>query len=782
MKDEVLKRKMFSTPMGKDVNNVGIMAGFMDDDESKDDEYEDMNEEAASAELSRRTPQSPEILMNNLRGDIRSVDARYEELAQMVGEQAAMETPPEVLAMLQGQMAQQQGIGALPQAPAMPPEMMGQQPMPPEMMGGQPPMPPEMMAQAPMPMPQEPMPMDQGAMPPQGFADGGIVRLQAGGDPQIAALLQRNFGARGASPMAAPSFSRGLSLLPGAAADYLGNLGTRLARSPLTRMGGYAGLAVGLGDAVTQAARGLRGTFGDIPIGASNPDNFRPQGLSAAQTRALGMPDTMRDTLDRQLLEGAVDATGSVITPTPMFPAPSLGPVQRPMFTEQELIDRASRMPAAPPLPTEIPAEPIATATEAAPGEERAPTVQVKEAPQTEAEKTKTFIERVRQRKGELAPLFEELTSGDKNSQEIQALMLLADAGMKLARGSGRPGTSFATELAFAAEGIPGGMAKLAAQKAERDTQVKTAALTAAINKVESEDKAVRDIQIAELQAQRDWAKLQLQYAGVEEVDLGAGLIKTRDKLGRTIATTFDPEVISSFANNSNTVNPNLNPFAQPASGSRPLLLKDKAAREKTAGEIADIDSTLIQLDNISPVLEKAYGPGSFVSKLREGIFVPLGVSTKPVDVKALSQAQQLYAGLRSSMARVAGGDTSRLSNQEQEWAQETLGAKPGSFFSNPEQAAKQMLTMRTYLQNLRMVKGAALGYTDTLVQSEVPNTGTKNDPFVIPSDPQKQITLAGYITDAFRTRPEGSVYLRLPNGKVDQFPVRSLVDLVKTQ
>ena len=182
MKDEVLKRKMFSTPMGKDVNNVGIMAGFMDDDESKDDDYEDMNEEAASSELSRRSPQSPEILMNNLRGDIRSVDARYEELAQMVGEQAAMETPPEVLAMLQGQMAQQQGIGALPQAPAMPPELMGQPAMPPEMMG-QPPMPampPEMMGQP--PMPQAPMPMDQG---PMAMARGGIVqRFSDGSDEE----------------------------------------------------------------------------------------------------------------------------------------------------------------------------------------------------------------------------------------------------------------------------------------------------------------------------------------------------------------------------------------------------------------------------------------------------------------------------------------------------------------------------------------------------------------------------------------------------------------------
>lgn len=770
MNDEILKRAMFSSSMSgpkpKDTMNVGIMQGFEDDDEEEDeDENEGPDEEMSSAELTRRTPQSPEILMNNLRGDMRSVDARYEELAQMVGEEAAMGTPPEVLALLQGQMAQQQqaGIGALPQAPEMPPELMG----------GQPPMPPEMMAQ-------EPMPPEM--MAPQGFADGGIVRLQGGGDPRIAALLQRNFGARGPAPTATPSFSRGLSLLPGAAADYLGNLGAGLSRNPLTRMGGYAGLAVGLGDMVTQAGRGLRSTFGDIPIGAANPENTRALGLTGAQTRALGMPDTMRDTLDRQMLEGAVSATGSVMTPTPMFPAPPLPTIERPMFTEQELIERSSRMPVAPPTPgraldalTETPPEEAV-----APTEEVAPTITV--GGKAEAETTPSFIERVRKRKEELTPLFAELTTGDKNAQEIQALMLLADAGLKLASGSGRLGTSFATELALAGRDLPAGVAKLAAQKAERDTQVKTAALTAAINKVESEDKTVRDIQIAELKARQDYAKLLWETGKVTRNSLGAGLTEMVDARGTLVGNVLDPDVVKSFVDNRNTVSPNANPFSRVDAGATPLLLKDKSAREKAAGEISDIDSALTQLDNIAPVLERAYGPGSFVSKIREGIFVPLGVNTKPTDVKALSQAQQLYAGLRSSMARVAGGDTSRLSNQEQEWAQETLGAKPGSFFSDPEQAAKQMLTMRTYLQNLRMVKGAALGYTDTLVQSEVPNTGTRNDPFVVPTDPAKQVTLAGYITDAFRTRPEGSVYLRLPNGKVDQFPVRSLVDLIKTQ
>ncbi len=155
MKDEVLKRGMFSQPMSKSARNSGIMEGFEDEMEE-----EDMQPMA-------RSPQNPEILMNNLRGDIRSVDARYLELAQMVGEEAAMETPPEVLAMLQPQLAAQTappmpqgGIGALPQGAQMaPPPMMGQGPAMPPGMEGMPPFPQGGAEQA----------------PPQPFAEGGDV-------------------------------------------------------------------------------------------------------------------------------------------------------------------------------------------------------------------------------------------------------------------------------------------------------------------------------------------------------------------------------------------------------------------------------------------------------------------------------------------------------------------------------------------------------------------------------------------------------------------------------
>jgi len=191
-----------------EIENVGIMSGFMDDIESLMEEIaqQELSGEGDDADMARilgRSPDSPEILMNNLRGDYRSVDARREELADMVGYNAAQQTPDEVLAMLQPVLAQQ-GIGALPMGGAdvgalpmdamtgMPPG--GQPPMDPAMMGGMPPMDPAMMGQPPMdpammggmpPQGIESLPMGDAAMPPVQMARGGIVqRFNQGGEAE----------------------------------------------------------------------------------------------------------------------------------------------------------------------------------------------------------------------------------------------------------------------------------------------------------------------------------------------------------------------------------------------------------------------------------------------------------------------------------------------------------------------------------------------------------------------------------------------------------------------
>ncbi len=189
MKSKVMDRPLFKGKKGmsmEEAQDVGIMDGFLssmmggDMDEKPEPEDDD---EYDTRKASDRSPDSPEILMNNLRGDMRSVDARVDELADMVGMRAARETPPEVLALLQPVLAGQGvpaamppgGIGALmPAAPAPQAPMAGPapMPMPPEAAGG-------IGALAAPPMPPEPAPA------PQGFAQGGYVQhFQQGSDEE----------------------------------------------------------------------------------------------------------------------------------------------------------------------------------------------------------------------------------------------------------------------------------------------------------------------------------------------------------------------------------------------------------------------------------------------------------------------------------------------------------------------------------------------------------------------------------------------------------------------
>ena len=166
-----MNKKMME--MDDDIENVGIMQGFMD---SMADEDEGDDEGDPEEKLERR-PDTPEILMNNLRGDMRSIEARRDELADMVGYQAATETPESVLAMLQPVLAQQGGIGALPQSGPM-----AQGPQAP-MMGGAPGMPPPGMPPVPADMgvpPPDMPPMPPGAGMPPPPQQGGIAELLAG--------------------------------------------------------------------------------------------------------------------------------------------------------------------------------------------------------------------------------------------------------------------------------------------------------------------------------------------------------------------------------------------------------------------------------------------------------------------------------------------------------------------------------------------------------------------------------------------------------------------------
>jgi hypothetical protein len=172
-----MKEEVIQMVDDDEVENVGIMSGFMDELEeliseidAEDLENSKGGDEADTAKLMGRTPDSPEIVMNNIRGNIRSTDARREELADLVGMREAEETPDGVLTLLQSVLAQQEAAPPMPMAPPMP------QGMPPEMMGmppqGMPPMPPQGMA--PPPMGIESISVDETIMP--GMYRGGPVQ------------------------------------------------------------------------------------------------------------------------------------------------------------------------------------------------------------------------------------------------------------------------------------------------------------------------------------------------------------------------------------------------------------------------------------------------------------------------------------------------------------------------------------------------------------------------------------------------------------------------------
>lgn len=267
---------MFRDP--SEDENVGIMQGFMDSLEEMLGGEEDMSEEDDSPSgAPDRTPSSPEILMNTLRGDMRSVDARVDELADMVGYNAASSTPLEVLALLQP-VLKQQGIAALPASSAMPPPA----------------------AEAPSPAMAPPV----SPVPAQG---GGIATLPQGdmgqGPPPVAMAEGGEV-----NPYSSPMFG-----LANAGPDSFAfaNTGPSSMTSPMgggmtSPMGGMSGNPTGLSDADIYAQRGTSPYQFDM----SNP--FMGQAAYESQQLAGGggMGGDIKAAYSSQQLAGAAPYTG----------------------------------------------------------------------------------------------------------------------------------------------------------------------------------------------------------------------------------------------------------------------------------------------------------------------------------------------------------------------------------------------------------------------------------------------------------------------------------------
>jgi len=878
MKDEVLKRGMFSQPLSKSSRNSGIMAGF--EDEVEED-----------AQPMARSPQNPEILMNNLRGDMRSVDARYLELAQMVGEEAAMETPPEVLAMLQSQLAAQEappmpqgGIGALPQGTEMaPPPMMEQgqgmaPPMMPPGMEGMPPFPQGGAEQAP--------PTPDG-MPPLRAAEGKFVTNEArmnqpfympdmgralaltGGEvppdqmsPQEAEWLrtyQSGMGFTGGgirdaakagvsriSSALSPYVAKGKEFL-NTADEFIGGFlpqGMRVApyapKGRVVAQGrenivqGPSGPVMGQGTRL-EAANTLE--MGSLPFTEAFKRSSAGQlaakypktvGGAAAGTSAAALLANMPGDPSAPPRSAAdIAASQAVIDQIPgQGPPPGMPPSGMPFsgVDESTFTNVMNEQEVGLDTPFNKPPIIIGQRQGAAPvvAEEADDITSFIKKKLKEEGAGKTRGERIKEEYGALEPTFRELLGDTKSDARTNALLLLADAGFKLAS-TYKPTLAMAIGEAFS--GVPRGFAAIVAQAKDRDIKIKTGVLQQAVENVNLQDKYARDFQLEalkvdgrvmvdlgraknaqELEAIRAKNAVQLEaYKGDKELLLeqirSGGVVEKDGGMGLTIQETKGGSFIGSYIRPDKdgnlpapvrtaidsrwTLRDTDNPFVENRGPAPTTVETDKGERVKLGTSLRSLDDSLRSLDDLRGQYAQLYSPGTWFTEKINNIIVPISGGMVRPDVDQAAAAARINVGLNQVMKRLASAnDQGRVAVQEQEWAREMLNGltDPTAFFSTKEVAAKQFAAMEAQLRNARQQLLTQLGYVDKDYSMSVPSTGTQVDPFVVPADPEAQTRMFRYLGSTIGTLqdPKATVYLRMPNGRVDAFNPIQLRGLVQ--
>ena len=777
MKNEILKRAMFAMPLSKDARNSGIMAGF-EEEMPEDAEEESMEEMPPMA----RTPQNPEILMNTLRGDMRSVDARYQELAQMVGEDAAMETPPEVLAMLQPQLAAPQaGIGGLPQAQGMMPPNMG---MPPNQMGA--PQPAPAMPQGGIPMPagmESAPPFSPGAEVevPQGYAFGGVVRgAQMVGDKlgqygsAANAALGRMFmnpqgitqpvlenvrgpGGRytaeqivkGGEALTAPTFTQGLQ--QGASQAF-----TRLSDQypRLSSMTAPAALALGLAN----IPRGGASAPGTDMASQIPRDTIKDRVANSV----LNKPAALSMSLDKPFTTTRPDLVTITEGPRPTAPpmAAATTAAEQTAIDERQVAE--SEKASADPLGLFINQKLKAFDERAAKG------------------KPLSKIDRIKASQAEYGPLFEELLGSDKESAKINALLLLSEAGLKLAS-STKP--TFAMALSDSFAGVPRGVAAIAAQERELALKTKSASLQQAISDVSSEDAAAaaRQKLILEYTMKQELEKA--KQGGIIYENAGAGGVIGKDKAGNYKGFFINPESpdYKEIAENPILVNnfTSNNPFAKDLGKATTVTAQSLKKREEIQEKMNLISGLIGRVDAGLGEVANAYSPGTFVNNLANNLIVPLVpdfVMRPDVNQAAsISILKNVFSDITRGNAEIGG----KMSVQGEKWARENAKpiANPAGVLENFELASKVFGTLKTGYLNEYAALASQLGIGTRNIVVTTPPTGTKNDPFVIPRDEAGQQQMLNYLRINFGAvdDPKAMIYVRNPDGIVRSTPIQNL-------
>lgn len=726
MKKSVLERKMFAGSSPKRESN-GILSGF---DEETDVDYED------------RTPDNLEIIANNLRGDMRSMDERYMELAEMVGD-AAFDTPEEVVALMQAQFAQQAAPQGAPQgiaaagAPQVPSAGGG-------IMSG--------MA-APQGAPQAPVQM----------ANGGIVYRQAGTPPwgegargQQVAQMGRNI-----SDMMLTGPARAMGDLMQQQSPWL----TRASQQAFQPVSRLAGQSVNMLNAARPYYNQMGpygrplalGTAGVLPIlgymaGKEPPPEGGPelsevpgvdeQGRYKPVLRSIeNMPGTPEQKAAvRQA--GFTDIQGLGMGTLGQGPTPEqvMNVIPRPATAEQP--------------------------TERAPVE--APATTVTPPP---IDRAQEFRDRVKEK----MDIYKEFLGDDPEFRKAQALFLLAESALNVA---GSKGYSMGERLAKGLKGLPAGMAAIGSEAEKTRRAIAASAIGAVEQEFTDARRLAATLAREQIRRQGITTKVQSLFSSIKSrmpgmdddvamqlaTDLDNGTVKPNEKTGEYVdnlagRVRWSPHKPLN-TNSIGFLDPQ-QPFVrtteqtlEPATlGEREDLLKKRVALQKRIEGNNDMIK-MIYGDTVGflPTIQ------SGVSQLVLSTFGDVGLGLTDVQKNQIRDRLQqgreelIKANLRNA-GRPAVYDQKKM---------ESLIRDPNAFFASPELLISNVSNLqREDINELARIDSQLFGVP--LKQLDRVPVGSRTDP--LPLTPNSQTVL----DQMFTNRPNMGVWIRYPDGVTER-------------
>jgi hypothetical protein len=324
-----------------------------------------------------------------------------------------------------------------------------------------------------------------------------------------------------------------------------------------------------------------------------------------------------------------------------------------------------------------------------------------------------------------------------------------------------------------AASGLPKGFMALIAQSKDRDLKIKSAALSQAFSDVQEQDKYAQQLKLKVLDGDFRLMLEQIKKSpgtGVVK-DGGGGLRIAETKDGSFLGVSIDPKdpTVQNAVQSRFTLRDTDNPFVENRGPAPSSVETDKGERVKLTAQLRAFDNNLKVLENLKGTYAELYSPGTWFQDKVNNLLVPISGGIIRPDVNQAAAAQQIKTSMNSLMKNIAAaGDSGRVAVQEQEWARQTAEniADPVAFFQNKELAAKGFVTLESVLRKARQKLLTQLGYENNDYVMSVPNTGTQNDPFVVPKDPearQRMRTFLGSTIGRIQD-PKATVTLRMPD------------------